>query len=347
MPAKIKQSPIRPDDTSNSEGNSSGTAISSAPKKSREIITIKAFAIIGVVFHHIANRRFPEDVQNSINILPLLFSWAVLTFIGTAGWLHASSAKRGTKNIGDFVLLRAQRLLAPYLILTISYSVIWQLLHFAVGDKVGTRLPSTFWEKLWGSLSLGGEPVGEQLYFFPLLFLISVGVHATLTIAGRWGVAVLGLITLAIGLILWPQAANTGFSPAVLCFGSFSYAAGYVMYDYRARALRHIAVLVCTVVMLSFMGYAAIPKVLALIIIATPQLFTCLSSRLTDLVGEASGTVFAYHTPFIIQPLIIATTFLPPAFWIPGALASALASIALCTMLYHGAKGTSFKKLLV
>jgi acyltransferase len=52
-------------------------------------------------------------------------------------------------------------------------------------------------------------------------------------------------------------------------------------------------------------------------------------------VGEAAGTIFAYHTPFILQPLLIIAAGLPTfGFRIAGALTAIAIVIAVCAILH-------------
>lgn len=152
------------------------------PAKDKAILVIKAIAIIGVVLHHITNRRLPADTRTIVDVGPQIFSWAVLAFFACAGWLHGQSEARSPKTLTAFVSQRAKRLLLPFAVLTLIYATVWQVLACLPIPGIGVKLAPDFGTKLVQSLPWRGDyqPVAEQLYFLPLLFVISVSAHSLL-----------------------------------------------------------------------------------------------------------------------------------------------------------------------
>ena len=64
--------------------------------------------------------------------------------------------------------------------------------------------------------------------------------------------------------------------------------------------------------------------------------------------GEASGTIYVYHTPFIVRFLVISATFLPGLFIQLIAInLDAWIAIGLCYLLFESLKNTRAKVLLM
>jgi fucose 4-O-acetylase-like acetyltransferase len=157
--------------------------------KENNILVLKGLAIVGVVFQHILNRRFDERTLDWLSAFAGLFGWCVLLFLATAGWLHSLSVEKREKPLLGYAGARAKRLLLPWLGLILFYSGCWHCLQLmGVGD-VATRQDLTFWGKVHYSLLLNSGSVADQLYFLPVLFLISGLLHFVWQGGKRAGVA--------------------------------------------------------------------------------------------------------------------------------------------------------------
>lgn len=199
------------------------------PAKDQAILVIKAVAIIGVVLHHIGNRRLSPDTLALVDIGPEIFSWVVLAFFACAGWLHGQSETRSPKTIAAFVAHRSKRLLLPFAILTLIYASVWQILACLPIPNIGVKLAPDFGTKLLQSLPWRRDynPVAEQLYFLPLLFVISVVVHALFKLGGKKTITITCVVTFVAGLVISPNSGNTGWSNGMLLFGGFAYSGGF------------------------------------------------------------------------------------------------------------------------
>lgn len=111
--------------------------------KDRTILAIKGLAIIGVVFHHLVNRRQDPLTSELVVSLLILFHWCVLAFIAVSGYLHAWSDTRRVKGVAEFVFLRFNRLLIPWLALIIFFALIWQTLSALHVSNIAVKLPTT------------------------------------------------------------------------------------------------------------------------------------------------------------------------------------------------------------
>lgn len=313
--------------------------------KDTAIFALKGVAIIGVVFHHIGNRRFDGSVIESINILPATFSWCVLAFIAASGWLHSISEEKRVKSMDLFFRSRARRLLLPFVALVILYSLFWQAIQLSHIPGLREEVPRSFIAKIWASMPMtdAGRPVAEQLYFFPLLFIICIVTHCILRLFGSWGLAALYASSFVIGLMAYPQCSNTGFSTGVGIWGMTCYSSAFLMYRYRHHKTR---ILLTTIVMMLIVivaiGGVGLAKILPIMFLSVMRDIPFDSFPLLQKIGEASGTTFAYHSPVLLQPMVIAATFLPShGLQITGAILAALVAIAVCTKAFYKLKTTA------
>lgn len=318
------------------------------PQTDRAIHALKGIAIIGVVFHHVQNRRFCDEMNANIAILPIAFTWCVLLFFAISGWLHGLTEERRSKTIGAFLLNRAKRLLVPFFALVLLYASIWQVIQIVGISDIGARLARSFGTKVAQSLpGCDYNPVAEQLYFLPLLFVVASAIHVSFRIFGAGGVWCCAAVVLFAGMILLPGAGNTGPSSGVILFGCFCYASGFLMYLYRFFRYRIFVVLSVALLVFFVMGVEGLSKVVPLLMIECMHQMRI--SRITSLcmIGEASGTIYAYHAPFILAPLVILVAWLPKVFQFAGVLAAGFVSIVACTVLFFAIRNSRLKWTLL
>jgi acyltransferase len=316
--------------------------------KDRTILAIKGLAIIGVAFHHIANRRLDPHATEWLKVLIVLFDWCVLAFFCISGYLQALSDSKKVRSIWEFTQVRFNRLLVPYILLILFYSCIWQMVQAFHIPNIGVKIPADFIGKLRDSLWPVDNQVAQQLYFFPVLFAVSfllVIIQSRLGLLGMWAAA---LITSGIGLKFFPDS-FTGFTLGVFVWAIFFYAAGYLFFHYRTKktSLR-FALLAFTLLLIIFNGYPGLVRSVPLWLLAEGALIRLDHAPLLGRLGDASGTIYIYHTPFIIQPLAIAATYLhgPLAQFI-GCLFAAFIAIGVCYLLFELLKNTRAKILLM
>lgn len=99
--------------------------------------------------------------------------------------------------------------------------------------------------------------------------------------------------------------------------------------------------------MLSLSESESVSKVVPVLVIMSIFWLEKLGVSGLTLVGEASGTIYAYHTPFVLQPMVIAVSRMPVEFQYAGAICSALAVVLLLSVAHHLVKNTRFRKLLL
>jgi hypothetical protein len=316
--------------------------------KDRTILAVKGLAIIGVVFHHLVNRREDPQVTEWIKVLPSLFHWCVLAFICVSGYLHALSDSRRLKSVTEFTFQRFNRLMIPWLLLIIVFALIWQglqMLHL----NIAVAIPRDFFGKIAVSLwPVTMASVGEQLYYLPILFGTSVAFVAIRSLLGLAGVWVLAVTTFIVSLRFYPDL-FTGFSPGVFLWSLSFYAAGYLLFCHRTKAGHvRLTLVVCTIILVCFSGYSGIIRCLPLWMIAEGSFLRLYHIPGLESLGEASGTIYIYHTPFILQPMVIASTYLHGA--VPqfiGLLLAAAIALGICNLFYHLLKNTRAKILLM
>jgi hypothetical protein len=316
--------------------------------KSGAVSTIKAFAIVGVVFHHIIYPKFDSDVRASLEALPIFFSWCVYAFIGVSGWLHAVSGSKHQRGFGAFIYQRMVRLLLPYVFLVLFYALSWQVIQTVGFMGIGSNQEPSFFGKIYRTIpGVDYEPIAEQLYFLPLLFCIAAVVRLTMELHRRIGPAVGGGVCLVLGMILSPKAGNSGFSVGVWLFGITIYSTGIILYHLRDSSWRFAVAALLSAILLAVLGLSALPKVIPIVVIAVIPELDRLSGQHFNWIGEASGSVFAYHTPLMLKPMLVVTSKLPPHYQIAGAISSAFFSILFCAFLHHKAKASRLKALLM
>jgi acyltransferase len=271
--------------------------------RDQTVLAIKGLAIVGVVFHHILTRRADPTVAQWLQAIITAFNWCVLAFICVSGYLHALSEERRKRTVGEFVGNRLRRLMIPYFALFFFYACVWQLLQALRLPDIGARVPPSFWGKLASSLWPVDNMVAQQLYYLPLLFAISCVFIVAQAIFRDRGLGVLAAVSFICGLTLFPGD-FTGFSLGVFTWGLFFYAFGYLLFQFREQPARvYLVVLILAVVLICVSGLDGLVRAVPLGLLACGPLLRLGQWPLLSGWGEASGTIYVYHTPFIILPL--------------------------------------------
>jgi len=316
--------------------------------KDQGILILKAVAIIGVVFHHIHNRRLDSEARAWLSFLPPLFSWCVLMFLAISGWLHALSDERKTKPVGEVLSSRTFRLLVPFGALVVCYAIVWQTLQYIGAVPSGGDVPPGFIEKILWSFWPVQQTVADQLYFLPMLFAISLIVYAVLRFGGPGILCVLTLCAFVTGLMFFSSSPNTGFLPGVFVWGLFSYAGGFLLFRFKARREVLFLVICVSAVTVLVVGASGLAKVFPLIMLASMRGLRLASVPLLPLLGEASGTVYLYHQPFLLQGMLIAVAKLPTwQLQVLAAIAASAFAMAICCAMYFALKSTRFRAILM
>lgn len=352
LPNRILKFRVLNSTSSQTSGGTDPSGVATFPARrdieSKAILSVKAAAIIGVVFHHIANRRFHPDAQDTATFLAELFGWVVFAFIGLSGWLHAMSQERRPRGVLTSIGMKFRRLMIPYASLVLLYAAIWQgIQRFGIAG-IGDRLPKSFLSKIYRSFTGGDfEPVAEQLYFFPLLFFVAVLGVVAINAHHLFGPALLAAASLVAGILLTPDSADSGFSAGVFLFAIFSYSAGILLFHFRENKHRWTAVILVSVIVILSTHLDNWTKVAPLFLMAGLPGLKRFSLPPLEWIGKASGTIFAYHTPFILQPMIVISARLPDGYHIPAMLASSALAILVCATAHHVLKTTPLRRLLL
>lgn len=336
-----------------SEPASESALLAARSQRNAAVDDLKGIAILGVVLHHLGNRRLGPQFATDLQTVVLWFSWSVSAFIFLAGWLRAKSIREYP--VVELIRRRARRLLVPYLVVGILYAALAQIIQRGGLADRNPSAPPDFAGKLFTVLR--GDPAyGEQLYFFPLLFVIEaifIVVHAAMR--GRSG----ALLTLAASagtlssllLITHTKLPTTGLSKMMVLAGLFQYALGYLigMANTNAWARRVAA---STSVVLILAAGAAWRWDLAVPFVPIALFFVLNSFRLNNpawspfrLLGAASATIFLFHTPFVLQSLIVLfSRARAPA--VVNVTASAILTLLICLGLHWILNRFSFLKAL-
>jgi acyltransferase len=277
---------------------------------------VKGIAIVGVVLHHVMNRRFGAGFLHTIERVVDGFAWAVFAFIFVSGYLYGRSSLRRQKPVWREVADRGRRLLVPYVWLAVSYAVLFQLIQrFRLVDFDASHFPATLAGKLTAAVWL--KPVGDQLYFFVLLFACSAVVMLSRSWSGTErrfsiGLAILGVAGAAWVLAVDPKGMpTTGLTPRTLVLGTIQFGLG-AAYGRTAdsRWWRWVA----PGVVLAALGacvacgswrpvHLAVPLALFVACGALPR--GVVGWRPVAVLGVASATIFAFHIPFVLHPMLV------------------------------------------
>ena len=316
--------------------------------KDLHLQAIRGLAIIGVVFHHVVNRRFDAETVDWTWAFVYLFDWCVLAFFCVSGYLQALSDSKKQRSLGEFVRIRFHRLMVPYFLLFLFYACVWQVVQMFHIPGVGLHVRHDFLLKLRDAAWPRDSQVAQQLYFIPLLFAVSTLlalVHAVFGLKGMWVAAWLAAV---VNLAYFPHHL-TGFKWDVFLGGTCFYAAGYLLFHYRDRpAAIRIVLLAFTGVSIIFSPDNGIIRCIPLWLVSEGSLLRLELLPLICRIGDASGTIYIYHTPFIILPLVIVSTHLPgPVAQFAGILLAVAISIAVCCALFELLKNTRARVLLM
>ena len=328
---------------------SGGTSRRRNEVKDQAILALKGLAIIGVVSHHITNRRLDPTALEVLKAVPMAFHWCVLCFIALSGYLHALSDSRRPKGVGAFLWQRGTRLLIPWVVLVFLYATVWQVLQSLHISGIGVRIPPGFIDKLTTSLWPVDQVavVAEQLYYLPLLF----GASAVFICVRKLGLSAVWatlMLTVMAGLLLFPGQYMM-FRLGSFVWAIASYAAGYLLFRFRTNVSHvRLTLAVATAVLIVYSGWYGLLGSIPFWLIAEGSNLRLGSIPGLASLGEAAGTIYIYHTPFMVQPLSVAAAHLPGwPLQVVGELVAGAIAIGICYLLHHGLKNTRAKFLLM
>lgn len=260
-----------------------------------EVDAIKALAIIGVLFLHMSFKsRMTVETLDTVKILQLLFSWAVIAFFFASGLLTRPVQRLA--GLGSFAATRFRRLIVPCLVFSWTYKLLLQFLaHAGLG-----AVPDRF--ELIDFLLM---PVGPQFYFLPVLYVISVVVAlAEIRIPPMKLLFATGVVLLAVYVLIPIPVTAYGADYSLMPLYLFSYTAGRALSvsSRRQRAVRLLAILMFVIVA------ALLHKAPVLLYAAVPPLLLVLFERYQLVarkiefshLGKHSSAIYVWHAPILM-----------------------------------------------
>lgn len=320
-------------------------------EKNQAVLIAKGIAIIGVVSHHIANRRFDAPERDQIAMLGLLLDRSVTMFFCASGYLRAlSHARKPDTPFFPFILSRGRRLLISFVVISFAYSVLYTLLVRAhlLTDGLGAAQP--WWQKWIATLTCSPGGVGEQLYFLPMLFLVTA-LSAGLLMAIRHRteyafpiacVLILTAFWASDFLNALPGRPVTSWSRLAECVGV--YLVGFALAS-RPQWTPWIG---GAAAVLSTTSWAAgrmdAMHCIFWIALFSAVIVTKVRFQPLESIGRASATIYIYHTPFLLQPLLVIAAAMAPRAWhVPLAFSSMALVIATLVAAHYYISKTRFK----
>lgn len=310
--------------------------------KNRPILILKGISIIGVVSQHLSSPRFSNNLQSSISEVASLTSWCVLAFVLAAGWLHSLGELKRPKSFHEFFLSKTKRLILPFVALNLLGAILWQAVQHLGLQQPGGKMDTSLLGKFLKSLTWE-QPVAGQLYFLPLLFVIAVLFHGILKIARHEGAALLSASSLVTAIAFTPHASGTGLSIGLFFYGTFFYGVGYGMNLYKDARARDFVLVLITAIMIWLLGTEGLTKSFPMLLLASLERFGFPHAAFLERLGESSGTIYAYHAPFLIQGLLLGVLALPEKLQFCGVLLAGAATLVICSILYHTLIKTKLK----
>jgi hypothetical protein len=270
---------------------------------------LKGWAILGVIFFHMSfASRFGGGVMTSVVWLQHLFAWAAVAFFFCAGYLFAKSSGI-MESAPGYVSKRAQRLLLPWLGLSLVYKILLAAgyhLHL-VTTGIPVRAEGSIWH---GFVQFMVWPGAPQLYFLPVLFAISVLCrllcHAMRKEWMLWGVGI-SLVTAAgwldSGEPHGEQIAHYPGYAAIYLIGVLVAKPAFLKPIQRRRLFFSAVALYFGVLCIArpTLIYLAVP-------LAMFPLQRFISGPLAELVtflGRHAESIYAWHTPIVMPFLSI------------------------------------------
>ncbi len=281
-------------------------------RRFHEIDALKAFAITGVVFGHMSFvGRFPPGAMALVEWLQTwLTSWAPLAFFWASGFLVQRSISRRKRSWTQHMKERARRLLVPFVLFSVLYSIALYLLsRFNLLDPAS--LP-------WNNSAPGMYYFvmlipGAGHYFFLFLFVISFIIDPLLL---RGWVFPGALVAAAVALALnawWlglPKM-HHGPWPDLLGISSLAYALGAVAGVPGRFRSSHFAVCLAGLAALALVGWRlAVPPFYWMLV---PPLIFALFQAVPKLrgfiyrtrVGQRAAAILVWHSPLLLAGVSI------------------------------------------
>lgn len=311
--------------------------------KDRQIWLLKSIAIVGVVSHHLANRRFLVETQAILGIVPQIMSWCVMAFILCSGYLQSVSVQRSSENAISHIFLRKRLLRLSLVFVSIAavYSLAYETLLSlgAIPDSPdishGNFLSRIFGR--WCATITGiGSGVGEQLYYFPLLISTMLVAYPFWRFVPSAAIGP-GVAAVVVGAVI---ASCIGIQIPRTVFTVSIYLAGFALHQQRRSSGKWFICATVVAVIAEALWTGMGMQVMLPVVILAGLIKIDAHCRWLERIGEASGTVFLYHTPFLLTPLLVVCARLQePLTQVVAAYVTACVVISLLVGLHFWLKG--------
>jgi len=271
-------------------------------KKVREIDTLKALSIIGVIFMHMEFRsQFSDLAMSIINNLQISLGWCVLAFFFCSGFLLKPEQIK-LKNLNDYIFKRAHRLLIPCISFSILYKIALILLSGLNIFSWKTNIPSSFFE----IFNLIFYPVGPQFYFLVFLFWVSTLVFFFNSITKNVVVAYIGILILFTLFYIQVPSPLTLHGPGLELIPAYTVAFAWgFLFRFKQRQLNFYLGLT-TLFVVAFLCF--LKQTYVFIYILIPAALFILFTRFKKLndiaelsrLGEKSSAIYVWHAPLLL-----------------------------------------------
>jgi fucose 4-O-acetylase-like acetyltransferase len=260
-------------------------------------------SIVVVVFHHcVFVSRYDPGLVRAIVEVKSRLGWCVPVFFFASGFLAPAAGP-----VGRHLLRRAERLLAPYVLVSaihfVSLFVLWKVGIWRHTDPTDTSVP----EFLRRLVCLEGT--GPQMYFLPYLLVVSLVVVPARRFLGAFPAVLLMVLGLAIQCVVWIQPTESLGAGAekLLHYGvAFACGAWFASRPRRSELLPVALLGVAAFLAAHFAGSRWpidlwVPTLLYAILVRTP---------LPAWLAKASarwnpGSIYLWHAPVMLPALSV------------------------------------------
>ena len=266
-----------------------------------EIDLLKGWSILGVIFIHMSfSSRFGPSLIAAITILQAIFAWAVVAFFFCAGFLYAKS-RHALEPVTAYAAKRAHRLLLPWLGFTILYKTLLiagHHFHLVAAAPPHGLVPLLLW------------PGAPQLYFLPMLFLVSVLFRILFTFLRlEWPLLLLTLLLVAVYGWLGAGAPHGGELKNLPAYAA-TYLAGVLTPTPNFLTPSKHRVFIFLLAAVAFAALCVVRPTLSYL--AVPLAAFPLQRFLPGpaaapirYLGKQSGPIYVWHTPIVMPFLSI------------------------------------------
>jgi hypothetical protein len=266
-----------------------------------EVDALKAIAIVGVVFAHIAfEGRLEPRTLAITQYIQLALGWCVIAFFMASGFLMQSQVKN-ISTVFSSLKKRFLRLILPCVVFSISYKLILWGLYLTGKFSWVSPAPSNLTEVIEFIFS----PVGPQFYFLYYLFVVSC-VFSLLNIFLAVNKIFLFSVVLFPIIYEFIDIPQGGYGPGynLVPFYWFAYVAGHYISKSSANIRFYFyTLLTVSISFASFISssytpfYIIVPFFLMLAFTSMPKITKVIDNTM---IGKFSSGIYVWHAPIVL-----------------------------------------------